>query len=312
MKRLVTLAISIVLFFAFTLSASAAEFTPIYGIDVSVWQGDVNWGKVAGTDTEFAILRVGYNDKIDAQFENNYNNAKANGVPVGVYMYSYAVTEQAAIEEAEIVLERIKGKQFEYPIYLDIEDAKLLKPEYGLTKEQRTKNALAFVHKMQEHGYYVGVYANLDWFTNYLDKDALGAECELWIAHYNDNVDYKDTAYGMWQYTDKGTIDGITDEETKIPTVDLNICYKDYPTIIKNGGYNGFEKPTLEPSGIKGDVNADGEMNLDDVVVLAQYVAGWSIVVSADGLNLNGDSEGKVDLDDVVWLAQKVAGWNLE
>lgn len=307
MKNILFNLISVILAFAFTVSAVAAEFTPIYGIDVSVWQGDINWGKVADTNTEFAIIRLGYNDKQDAQFENNYNNAKANGIPVGAYMYSYAVTEQAAIEEAEIVLDRIKGKQFEYPIYLDIEDAKLLKPEYGLTKEQRTKNALAFVRKMQENGYYVGVYANLDWFTNYLDVNAIGKECELWIAHYNDNVDYKDTAYGMWQYTDRGEIDGITAN-----TVDLNICYKDYPTIIKNGGYNGFEKPTLEPTGVKGDINADGEMNLDDVVVLAQYVAGWGIIVSEDGLNLNGDSDGKVDLDDVVWLAQSVAGWNME
>ena len=233
--------------------------------------------------------------------------------------------EMARIKEISNEVEAIIGldmavpKAYEdykinMPIVIDVEESANTEKTRtrDLTKEQRTKNALAFVRKMQENGYYVGVYANLDWFTNYLDKDAIGKECELWIAHYNDNVDYKDTVYGMWQYTDKGEIDGITDEETKTPTVDLNICYKDYPTIIKNGGYNGFEKPTLEPSGIKGDINADGITNLDDVVVLAQYVAGWNIIVSADGLNLNGDAEGKVDLDDVVWLAQSVAGWNME
>lgn len=307
MKRFITITLSFLLLFAFTFSALAGDFVPICGIDVSYWQGDINWGMVAGGDTEFAIIRLGFNDRQDTQFENNYNNAKANGIPVGLYMYSYAVTEQAAIEEAEIVLQRIKGKQFEYPIYLDIEDSKLLKPEYGLTKEQRTKNALAFVRKMQENGYYAGVYANLDWFANYLDVNSLADECELWIAHYNKNVDYKDTIYGMWQYTDNGEIPGIT-----VNTVDLNICYKDYPSIIKNGGYNGFEKPSVTPTPIRGDLNDDGQVNLDDVVLLAQYVAGWQIEVKPEDLNLNGDLDGKVDLDDVVWLAQKVAGWDVK
>lgn len=308
MKRFLIYAISIILVFSLTLSAAAEGFTPIYGIDVSVWQGDINWGTVAGTDKEFAIIRVGYNDRQDAQFENNYNNAKAAGIPVGCYMYSYAVTEEAAIEEANIVMERIKGKQFEYPIYLDIEDNKLLKEEYGLTSEQRTKNALAFVRTMQENGYYVGIYANYNWFTNYLNLEDIQAECETWIAHYNDQKDYANTAFGMWQYSQSGSVDGIDGD------VDLNICYKDYPSIIKNGFYNGYtlegSYTRLDATGVKGDVNADGSRDLKDVVVLAQYVAGWGYLSFCETeLNANGDAEGTVNLDDVVYLAQAVAGW---
>ena len=134
MKKYLIVLVSLILLVFFTFSAVAEAFVPTFGIDVSVFQGDVDWGKVAGTDTEFAILRIGYNDKQDAQFVNNYQNAKAAGIPVGAYMYSYAVTEEAAIEEANIVLERIKGMQFEYPIYLDVEDAKLLKEEYVQVK----------------------------------------------------------------------------------------------------------------------------------------------------------------------------------
>lgn len=308
MKKVIVIFMSLLLLVTFTFSAVAEDFFPIFGIDVSVFQGDIDWGKVAGTDTEFAILRIGYNDNQDPQFSNNYKKAKAAGIPVGAYMYSYAVTEQAAIEEAYIVLERIKGMQFEYPIYLDIEDKKLLKDEYNLTKEQRTKNALAFVRTMQENGYYVGVYANLDWFTNYLDVEKIQAECETWIAHYNQNYDYSDTAYGMWQYTDKGKVDGITQN-----TVDLNICYKDYPTIIKNGGFNGFEKSDytlLEPTGVSGDIDANGVRNLRDLVLLAQYVAGWkNLSFVKSELNANGDSEGVVDLSDVNCFARINAGW---
>ena len=311
MKKYIVVFISILLIITFTVSAVADDFLPTFGIDVSVFQGDIDWGKVANTDTEFAILRIGYNDKQDAQFLNNYTKAKEAGIPVGAYMYSYAVTEQAAIDEANIVLERIKGMQFEYPIYLDIENKKLLKEEYNLTKEQRTTNALAFVRTMQENGYYVGVYANLDWFTNYLDVEKIQAECETWIAHYNQNYDYSNTAYGMWQYSDKGTIDGIT-----VNTVDLNICYKDYPSIIKEGGFNGFKKPIdnlLEPTGIKGDINASGACDLQDLVLLSQYVARWdglSYVLSE--LNVDEDSEGIIDLNDVVCLSQINAGWSVE
>lgn len=310
MKKYLIVLVSIILSVCFTISAVADEFAPTFGIDVSAFQGDIEWGEVANTNTEFAILRIGYNDRQDAQFLNNYKKAKEAGVPVGAYMYSYAVTEEAAVDEANIVLERIKGMQFEYPIYLDVEDKKLLKEEYNLTKEQRTKNALAFVRTMQENGYYVGIYANLDWFTNYLDVAKIQAECETWIAHYNQEADYCNTAYGMWQYTDQGEINGITENK-----VDLNICYKDYPLIIKEGGYNGFEKPAdslLDPTGIKGDINANGVCDLQDLVLLSQYVAKWnglSYVFSE--LNVNEDSEGIVDLNDVVCLSQINAGWDV-
>ncbi len=305
MKKILISLIAFVLAIALTVSSSAQEFTPIYGVDVSNWQGEINWGKVAQTDQQFAIIRVGYNDKQDAQFENNYQNAKAAGIPIGCYMYSYAITEEAAIEEANIVLERIKGKQFEYPIYLDVEDKKLL--NNGLTNEQRTANALAFVRTMQANGYYVGVYANLDWFTNYLNLSDIQAECETWIAHYNENVDYSGSTHGMWQYSETGTVDGIK------WNVDLNVCYKDYPTIIKNGGYNGYKRPELKPTGVKGDIDASGLCDLNDVVILAQYIAGWENLKYVESeLNTNGDPEGAVNLDDVVWLAQYVAGWEMK
>ena len=308
MKKYLIIFVSLILLVSFTFSATAEAFAPIFGIDVSVFQGDIDWGKVAETDKEFAILRIGYNDKQDAQFLNNYQKAKEAGVPVGAYMYSYAVTEEAAIEEANSVLERIQGMQFEYPIYLDVEDPKLLKEEYNLTKEQRTKNALAFVRTMQENGYYVGVYANLDWFTNHLDLEAIQAECETWIAHYTDQKDYANTNFGMWQYTDKGVVDGIT-----VNTVDLNICYKDYPSIIKSGGFNGFVVESddfLEPTGIIGDINADGVCNLVDLVVLARYVAEWeNLSYAPEALNVNRDAKGIVDLEDVVCLAKINAGW---
>lgn len=310
MKKIFTLLLSLILSLVLVVSASAEAFAPIYGIDVSVWQGDVNWGKVANTDKEFAIIRIGYNDTQDTQFLNNYQNAKAAGIPIGGYMYSYAVTEEAAIEEANIVLERIKGMQFEYPIYIDVEDYKLLKEEYNLTNEKRTKIALAFVRTMREHGYYAGVYSTAYWFTNYLNLEEIQAECETWISHVTTSKDYSNTSFGMWQYSFTGAVEGIDGD------VDLNICYKDYPTIIKNGGYNGFEKPNdnlLEPTGVKYDIDANGTCDLQDLVVLARYVANWNDLVYVESeLNVNQDADGIVDLTDVVRLSQIIAGWEVE
>ena len=135
------------------------------------------------------------------------------------------------------------------------------------------------------------------------------AECETWIANYNTSYDYKNSGYGMWQYTNEGKVSGISGN------VDLNICYKDYPSIIKSGGYNGYVKENiiLNPTGVKGDLNADNKCDLKDVTLLSRYVAKWrglSFVKSE--LNANGDEEGKIDLTDVIYLACLVLDWNVQ
>lgn len=206
-----------------------------YGVDVSAWQGNIDWQKVKADRKTFAILRIGTTKGKDTYFEQNYENAKKAGVNVGCYFYTYATTVDGALADAEKVLSWLDGKQLEYPVYYDMENVAQL--ENGLTTQKRTEMCLAFLNRMSENGWYAGTYANANWFTNYLDKAKLGEKYELWLASWrNDGLPSKDysSQYGLWQYTDSGKVNGIS------TAVDLDVAYKDYPTIMKNGGYNGY------------------------------------------------------------------------
>ena len=207
-----------------------------YGIDVSSWQGKINWEKVKNSGKTFAILRIGTTKGKDTYFEENYKSAKNAGINIGCYFYTYATTVEAAKKDAETVLSWLDGKQLEYPVYYDMENSAQL--GNGITTEMRTKMCLAFLDKMAENGWFSGTYANGNWFSNYLDKGKLGEKYELWLASWMDSGlpsrDYS-SQYGLWQYTDSGKVDGIS------TAVDLDVAYKDYPTIMKNGGFNGYD-----------------------------------------------------------------------
>ncbi len=206
-----------------------------YGVDVSSWQGKVDWQKVKNDGKSFAILRIGTTKEKDTYFEENYKNAKNAGLNVGCYFYTYATTVKESEKDAELVLSWLDGKQLEYPVFYDMENSAQL--SNGITTKMRTEMCLAFLDKMAEKGWYCGTYANGNWFSNYLDKASLGENYELWLASWmNSGLPSKDYSadYGLWQYTDSGKVNGIS------TAVDLDVAYKDYPTIMKNGGFNGF------------------------------------------------------------------------
>jgi GH25 family lysozyme M1 (1,4-beta-N-acetylmuramidase) len=203
------------------------------GIDVSKWQGNIDWAKVKAAGIEFAMLRGGFGkttSQLDSKFEQNYRNAKAAGMPVGVYHYSYAKSVEDAKKEAQFCLSYLKGKQFEYPIAFDIED----NSQANLGKSTLTAIAKAFCEEVEKAGYYVCIYANLDWLKNRLDMIAL-SDYDVWVAQWASKCTYGG-AYGMWQYADKGRVNGIDG------FVDLDEAYKNYPNIMKSNGLNGFSK----------------------------------------------------------------------
>jgi len=206
-----------------------------YGVDVSSWQGKIDWQKVKKDGKTFAILRIGTTKGKDTYFEENYKKAKAAGVNVGCYYYTYATTVEGAKKDAEKVLSWLEGKQLEYPVYYDMEDSVQLSS--GMTTAKRTDMCITFLDKLSENGWYVGTYANGNWFSNYLDKSKLGKKYELWLATWTGSKfpskDYS-SQYGMWQYTDSGRVNGIS------TGVDLDVAYKDYPAIMKTGGFNGY------------------------------------------------------------------------
>ena len=222
------------------------------GIDVSHHNGTVDWDKVKDDGIDFAILRCGYGRKsvrqIDKQFERNYRECKRVGIPVGVYHYSYAKSADDARIEADFMLELISGKQFEYPVVFDIEDP----GQEAYSRDVLTEITIAFCEKIESAGYYISIYSNADWFTNKLDLEKL-KPYDKWLAHWVESPKWGSSFGGLWQYTDSGRVDGI---ETK---VDMNISYRDYPSIIKRAGLNGYGRKyvvTAAKSGVS-SVEAD-------------------------------------------------------
>lgn len=178
----------------------------IKGIDVSYHQGIINWNKVKQAGIEFAIIRIGYGKydfQKDKQFENNYKNAKSNGIKVGVYHYSYAVNVDEAKKEADLVIKWLDDRQLDLPVYFDIED----KSQASLSTNLRTEMAKSFCEKIENAGYWAGIYANKNWLETKLDMNYL-KDYTVWLAQWTNSATYKGS-YAMWQYTSNGTVDGI-------------------------------------------------------------------------------------------------------
>ncbi len=255
------------------------------GIDVSYWNNtpknageteynSLNWDVIKAAGFNFAILRAGYTGKMDVTFEMNYADAKAAGMNLGAYYYSYAKNAEQAIEEANELLGWLEGKQFEYPIYFDIEHSSCLEAPDGSeeTAEERrdrlTGCCVAFINTLRDAGYYGALYSNNPWLTNYLDADFLKEYGELWYARYpkdptreegmsDEEFEKKKEVYrifpendafawdtqkfgrqvGLWQYTANGMIENCgMDQE-----VDFNYAFKDYPTLMKTYCLNGYQ-----------------------------------------------------------------------
>jgi lysozyme len=202
------------------------------GVDVSKWQGTIDWIKAKESGVEFAILRSGYGkenpNQKDKTFETNYAGCKSAGIPVGTYHYSYSDSISDAKLEAQFCLKNIEGKQFEYPIIFDIEDKEMLK----LSMQARTDICTAFCETIENAGYYAMIYCSKDWFLNKLKGEELAKRFDFWIAQWGSQLPFREC--GIWQKSDSGSINGISGN------VDLNISYNDYPTIIKNKGLNGL------------------------------------------------------------------------
>lgn len=199
-------------------------------IDVSTWQGNIDWSEVKADGVQGAIIRAGFGkvaSQKDNKFERNYTNAKAVGMPIGAYWYSYATSVADAKKEAEVCLSILKGKQFEYPIYYDLEDPSMT----GCGKSVLTQIATTFCETLESAGYYVGIYSNPNWLKNYLNYNTV-KKYTLWLAHWG--VSEPSYECGLWQYSSSGSVSGISGR------VDMNWGYQDFPTEIKNGKFNGF------------------------------------------------------------------------
>lgn len=195
------------------------------GIDVSKWNGNIDWNAVKNSGVSYVIIRCGYRGSTtgalieDPKFKSNIQGAQNAGLKVGVYFFTQAVNEVEAVEEASMALSLIRGYNITYPVFLDVEAS------HGrgdtIDAATRTKVCRAFCQTIQNSGYKAGIYANKTWFTSYMDAPSLTGY-KIWLAQYAATPTYTKTRYDMWQYSSKGSVAGIGGN------VDMNISYMGY------------------------------------------------------------------------------------
>ena len=218
------------------------------GIDVSYYQGEIQWERVKQAGMEFAMVRAGWSwyqggVNIDKNFQTNAAGAEAAELPWGVYLYAYDQSPEAARISARRLAQILAPYRPEYPIAYDMEDMQYL----YRTREENTAIAKAFLEEMQSLGFYVMLYTFTNFANGYLNMSSLPA-FDFWVADYRSQVGYEGP-YGMWQYSGSGRVDGIS------TNVDLDRSYKDYPVIIRSAGLNGFG----EAGGDEGESGSDDD-----------------------------------------------------
>ena len=194
------------------------------GIDVSKWNGSIDWNAVKNSGVSYVIIRVGYRGSSqgslidDPTFKTNIKGATAAGLKVGVYFFTQAVDEVEAVQEASMVLDRISGYKISYPVFLDVEGSGGRGDKIDSTT--RTAVCKAFCNTIQNAGYTAGVYANKTWLTSRMDAGALSGY-KIWLAQYASTPTYTGR-YDLWQYRSNGKVSGISGN------VDLNLSYLGY------------------------------------------------------------------------------------
>ena len=214
------------------------------GIDISKYQAGIDLNNIKNNGYDFVIIRAGYtgwgdgeSKAIDPSFEDSYSRAKSAGLGVGAYYFTIATSYQEGVDEANWLYNNcLKGKQFDYPIYIDVEDdtgGKQYLRKAG--KDATTQGIKGFCETLEKLGYYVGIYASdISGFKEMMNIDEL-KDYDKWVARYGKKPEYV-TEYGMWQTTSSGKVNGYSGN------LDLNEAYKDYPSIIKSNGLNGYSK----------------------------------------------------------------------
>jgi len=196
------------------------------GIDVSKYQPSINWASVKASGISYVIIRCGYRGAStgvliqDPYFTSHIKGAKAAGLKVGVYFFSTALNEAEAVEEASMCAALCSGYGINYPVFIDVESSS--RPGYNsLPAAQRTANIKAFCNTVKSAGYTPGVYANKTWFTSYINTSQLSGY-KIWLAQYNAAGPTYSGRYDLWQYTSKGSVNGISGN------VDMNQSYLGY------------------------------------------------------------------------------------
>ena len=190
------------------------------GIDVSAWQGDIDFNNVKDENVEFAMIRVGYgynseNENIlDKRFYDNFAKAKESNIKIGLYFYSYAKSEKEAISQADWIVNKLNKQNIDLPIAFDFEDWQNFN-SYNLSLTDLNNIAQAFMNRIEKHGYKSMLYGSYYYLQNIWDTQ----NKNIWLAHYSDKTDYPND-YQIWQLSNVGKVNGINTD------VDINVLYK--------------------------------------------------------------------------------------
>lgn len=208
------------------------------GIDVSSWQGDIDFKRVKKSGVKFVIIRAGFGtgSAPDKYFERSYKAAVDAGLHVGAYWYSYAESGGGALDEARACLNVIKGKRFDFPVFYDLEE----QSQFARGSDFCGGLVRTFCGELEENDWYAGLYASRYPLQHYIPRD-VSSRYAVWAAEYAPTLNYRGN-YGVWQYSATGEVDGING------AVDLDYCYVDYPKMIKAAGLNGYSAEAPAPN----------------------------------------------------------------
>ena len=208
----------------------------IKGLDVSRFQGEVDWERVKAAGYQFAMLRAGYgDDSVDGQFRRNASECNRLGLPIGAYWFCYAASPENAAQEADSCIRTVSGYRLDYPVCYDIEQASadyVEKQGVSFTPALAQSLVKSFCGRVESLGYFAMFYSNRSFYDTYLGA-ALAGRYAFWYARYTDTFDGTDC--GIWQYTSTGSVPGISGN------VDLDLAYVDYPSVIRRAGLNHLD-----------------------------------------------------------------------
>lgn len=225
----------------------AKLYTPLTakkGVDISKHNGDVDIKKIKSAGYDFAMIRCGvggdYSSQDDNRFEENVRKCEEAGMPWGVYLYSYALNVNSAKNEVQHTLRLLKNKKPSLPVAFDMEDADGYKNKNGMPSDSElVAICKSYLKGIKDAGYYPMLYASLSWLNGKLNDKELLSGYDIWVAQWNTECKFKGDTIGIWQYGgETNYIDG--NSISGVGVIDKDFCYKDYPLLIKNRGYNGW------------------------------------------------------------------------
>ena len=271
-------------------------------IDISKYQDDIDWDKLRDEDVSAIIIRLGFRatrTKViyeDEKFLEHYNKAKENGFHVGCYFYSGATTNIEAIEEANYIVNYIKNNNldFDMPVYWDVED-NIIK---DTGKNNICKMTKEFFSVMDFAKIYTGVYTSSSWMQDFFDPSLFSGHA-LWVADWRGYCGYSGD-YGMWQYTENGSVAGIAGD------VDKNYCYINYPLFIPDFNFNS-QNPPPTISVQKGDINKDGKITASDARTVLRISAKLEEMLEENKVIADYNSDDKITASDARAILRKSA-----